>query len=66
MNNAREKVLYYHDVVIKRNTPEECAGSISMLANAIEIRTEMCRLNYSSVQGKLLSQLRDLYGRTFN
>lgn len=49
----------------KKYTPEECVQSINMLSSAIRsIHRDI--LLYSSLQGELLSLLKDFYGSSFS
>lgn len=63
INNKRR--MCYHEVEIKRDTPEQCVDTLNILANAIG-NAHRDILYYSSMQGDLLSSLKDTCGASFS
>ena len=64
LNNERRKSYFDVENDIKRSTPEECADSVNLLSKAIG-NTHKDVLFYSSLQGDLLSCLKDACGSSF-
>ncbi|KAJ7322022.1 hypothetical protein OS493_033418 [Desmophyllum pertusum] len=62
VNNERR--MCYHDVEIKMNSPEECVETINTLARAVG-NAHRDILYYSSIQGQILSTLKDCCGQSF-
>ena len=64
LNKERRKSYLGVENEIKRNTPEECVDSVNLLSKAIGNAHEDL-LFYSSLQGDLLSNLKDVCGSSF-
>ena len=56
-----EGLQCFHDVEIKRSTPEECVNTVNVLGRAIG-NAHRDILYFSSIQGELLSSLKDVCG----
>ena len=65
LNNERRKSYFDVEDDIKRSTPEECVDSVNLLSKAIG-NAQKDVLFYSSLQGDLLSCLKDICGPSFN
>ena len=62
VNNARR--MCFHDLEIKRDTPEECLETINLLARAIgDVHRNV--LYYASIQGEILLTLKDMTVKSF-
>ena len=64
LNKERRKSYWGVENEIKRNTPEECVDSVNLLSKAIG-NAHKDVLFYSSLQGDLLSSLKDVCGSSF-
>ena len=64
LNKERRKSYWGVENEIKRNTPEECIDSVNLLSKAIG-NAHKDVLLYSSLQGDLLSSLKDVCGSSF-
>ena len=64
LNNERRKSYFDVEDDIKRSTPEECVDSVNLLSKAIG-NAHKDVLYYASLQGDLLSCLKDICGPSF-
>ena len=62
VNNERR--MCYRNVEIKTSSPEECVETVNTLARAVE-NAHRDILYYSSIQGQILSNLKDCCGQSF-
>ena len=63
VNEERHKC--YHEIEIKRDSPEDCVETINTLSRAVG-NAHRDVLFYSSLQGQILSELKELYPELFS